>query len=66
MIGKLLGHTQIQTTAPYAHLASDPMKAAANKISDLLASALSSAPKDLDLKELGSEQPAESANAHFR
>ena len=41
MIGKLLGHTQIQTTARYAHLASDPMKAAANKISDRLASALS-------------------------
>jgi integrase len=40
VIGKLLGHTQIQTTARYAHLASDPMKAAANKISDRLASAL--------------------------
>jgi hypothetical protein len=40
MIGKLLGHTQIQTTARYAHLASDPMKKAANKISDRLASAL--------------------------
>lgn len=40
MIGKLLGHTQIQTSARYAHLASDPMKAAANKISDRLASAL--------------------------
>ena len=40
MIGKLLGHTQIQTTARYAHLASDPMKTAANKISDRLASAL--------------------------
>ena len=40
MIGKLLGHTQVQTTARYAHLASDPMKKAANKISDRLASAL--------------------------
>lgn len=29
MIGKLLGHTQIQTTARYAHLADDPIKAAA-------------------------------------
>ncbi len=28
MIGKLLGHTQIQTTVRYAHLASDPMKTA--------------------------------------
>ncbi|HWP25692.1 MAG TPA: hypothetical protein VNL39_05040 [Xanthobacteraceae bacterium] len=28
MIGKLLGHTQVQTTARYAHLAADPVKAA--------------------------------------
>ena len=29
MIGKLLGHTQVQTTARYAPLADDPLKAAA-------------------------------------
>lgn len=40
MIGKLLGHTQVQTTARYAHLASDPMKAAAARISERLAAAL--------------------------
>jgi integrase len=40
MIGKLLGHTQVQTTARYADLASDPAKQAATKISDRLASAL--------------------------
>ena len=40
MIGKLLGHSQIQTTARYAHLASDPIKNAATKISDRLASAM--------------------------
>ncbi len=40
MIGKLLGHTQVQTTARYAHLASDPVKQAATRISDRLASAL--------------------------
>jgi hypothetical protein len=40
MIGKLLGHTQVQTTAKYAHLASDPIKQAATKISDRLALAL--------------------------
>lgn len=39
MIGKLLGHTQIQTTARYAHLANDPVKAAASRISDMIASA---------------------------
>lgn len=33
MIGKLLGHTQVQTTARYAHLASEPVKSAAEKIS---------------------------------
>jgi integrase len=54
MIGKLLDHTQIQTTARYAHLASDPMRAAANKISDRLASALLSALEDLGPKELAS------------
>jgi integrase len=40
MIGKLLGHSQVQTTARYAHLASDPVKQAATKISDRLALAL--------------------------
>ena len=32
MIGKLLGHSQVQTTARYAHLASDPIKSAADRI----------------------------------
>jgi hypothetical protein len=40
MIGTLLGHTQVQTTARYAHLASDPVKQTATKISDRLALAL--------------------------
>lgn len=40
MIGKLLGHTQVQTTARYAHLANDPVKAAATRISERLAAAL--------------------------
>ena len=33
MIGKLLGHTQIQTTARYAHLFNEPVKQAAGNIS---------------------------------
>ena len=37
MIGKLLGHTQVQTTARYAHLAADPVKAAADRISERIA-----------------------------
>jgi integrase len=36
MIGKLLGHTQVQTTARYAHLANDPVLPAANDISALI------------------------------
>jgi integrase len=40
MIGKLLGHTQVQTTARYAHLKTDPIKAAADKVADAIALAL--------------------------
>jgi integrase len=36
IVGKLLGHTQPQTTARYAHLADDPLRAAANKMGDIL------------------------------
>jgi integrase len=40
MIGKLLGHTQLQTTARYAHLATDPVVAAADQVSMRLADCL--------------------------
>jgi integrase len=40
MIGKLLGHTQVQTTARYAHLAAEPVKTAADSISKSLREAL--------------------------
>jgi integrase len=33
MIGKLLGHTQVQTTARYAHRAADPVRIAADLVS---------------------------------
>ena len=36
MIGKLLGHTQVQTTARYAHLGRHSVKVAAVRISDSL------------------------------
>jgi len=32
MIGKLLGHTQVQTTARYAHLAAEPVRSAADSV----------------------------------
>ena len=37
MIGKLLGHRKVQTTARYAHLARDSVKAAAERVSGSLA-----------------------------
>ena len=37
MIGKLLGHNKVETTARYAHLANDPLKAAANRIASRIA-----------------------------
>ena len=40
MIGKLLGHTQVQTTARYAHLAADPVKSAADSVAASLREAL--------------------------
>ena len=40
MIAKLLGHTQVQTTARYAHLAADPVKAAAEQVSAAIGSEL--------------------------
>jgi len=40
IIGKILGHSQAATTARYAHLASDPVKAAAAVVSAQIAGAM--------------------------
>ena len=40
IIGALLGHTQAATTQRYAHLADDPLKAAASEISGKVAAAM--------------------------
>ena len=37
MIGKLLGHSDIETTARYAHLARDSVHDAAERIADNIA-----------------------------
>ena len=37
MIGKLLGHTQIQTTARYAHVANGSVKASGARVGDSIA-----------------------------
>ena len=36
MIGKLLGHTQVQTTQRYAHLFDDPLRVGLNQVGDML------------------------------
>ena len=40
IIGKMLGHTQAQTTQRYAHLASDPVKAAAATVASKIDAAM--------------------------
>ena len=40
VVGKLLGHSQPQTTARYAHLDADPLRRAANIIGDHLSAAM--------------------------
>jgi integrase len=40
VIGKLLGHTQVQTTARYAHLDVHPLRRASNEIGRAVSSAL--------------------------
>src|SRR4030095_3011498 len=44
MIGKLLGHSQPQTTARYAHLDHDPVKAANEAIGRRIAAAMAGKP----------------------
>ena len=39
MIGKLLGHRQVQTTAGYAHLAQESVKASAGRVAESIAHA---------------------------
>jgi xanthine dehydrogenase iron-sulfur cluster and FAD-binding subunit A len=43
MIGKLLGHTQPATTARYAHLAVDPIRAASNLVGIEIAAVMNGA-----------------------
>lgn len=44
LIGKLLGHSHVATTSRYAHLADDPLKAAADKISGAVSAAMGNGP----------------------
>jgi integrase len=47
MVGRLLGHTQLQTTMRYAHLADDPVKQAAEENAARLEALVSPAPKSI-------------------
>ena len=44
IIGKLLGHSQTQTTARYAHVDCDPAIQAANSVGDVIAGAIQRIP----------------------
>jgi integrase len=48
IIGKMLGHTQAQTTQRYAHLASDPVKAAAATVAGKIAAAMAAGSSEGD------------------
>jgi len=49
MVGKILGHTQPQTTARYAHMADDPLQSASERIALSLQAAM--AGKEQDMRE---------------
>ena len=51
MIGKLLGHTQVQTTARYAHLARESVKASTAKVAESIGA-------DILPPELGQSTPS--------
>ena len=46
MVGQILGHTQAQTTARYAHLADDPLQRASERIASSLKQAMSDQGKE--------------------
>ncbi|WP_374572812.1 tyrosine-type recombinase/integrase [Phenylobacterium sp.] len=48
LIGKLLGHSHVATTARYAHLADDPLQTAADRISSQVAAALAGTAAEVD------------------
>ena len=50
MFGKLVGHTQVQTTARYAHLAAEPVKMAADAVARDLRQSLGLIPEGTGLR----------------
>ncbi len=52
VIGRLLGHTQVQTTARYAHLMAAPMTEAASTVTDVLGELM-----NMDTKPKADQKP---------
>ena len=55
LIGSLLGHSDTATTARYAHLSSDPRRAAADRIAGRLAAAMHPTPGDVVQLQRGND-----------
>jgi integrase len=53
VIGALLGHSDVKTTARYAHLGDDPLRAAVSEISGAMADAMSETPNEAEVVQLG-------------
>jgi integrase len=61
MIGKLLSHNQVQTTARYAHLAPNPVSATADRVAALISTAMTSDGPHSKAASLNSDQTREAA-----
>jgi integrase len=71
MIGKLLGHTQPATTARYAHLAADPIRAASNLVGTEIAAAMGGRDRvskrlRIHINQPGQHRPKERARDRIR
>ena len=58
MIGRLLGHSEVQTTKRYAHLASDWLKESAVRISESIAKDILTGYPGLEAETLGQARGA--------
>jgi hypothetical protein len=52
VIGALLGHSDVKTTAQYAHLSADPIRTAADRISGAMAAAMGGTSMNAEIVEL--------------
>ena len=53
VIGAILGHSDVKTTARYAHLSDDPLRMAVEEISGAMANAMSEMPNEAEVLQLG-------------